>query len=151
MLVHIAHDKTCKERYDVYCGDKKLKSGEEYDLPEAPVLTFAEYNPAAGKAWFARVFLAFLAGIVRASFDDFSAIRCSQKRTEVRIEGKTDELEIRFFEGGRYEVKGANATELSSEEIPLPKVKRRIFVYKAAVTALLLAALGGFIALIFLL
>lgn len=151
MLVHISHDKNCKGRFDVYCEGKKLKSGEEYDLPDTFGLTFAEYNPAAGKAWFARVFLAFLAGIVRASFDDFSAIRCSQKRTEVRIDGAKEELAIRFFEGGRYEVKGAKATELSSEEVPLPKVKRRIFFYKAAVTALLLAALGGFIALIFLL
>lgn len=151
MLVHISHDRNCKGRFDVYCEGKKLRSGEEYDLPEQFDLTFAEYNPAAGKAWFARVFLAFLAGIVRASFDDFSAIRCSQKRTEVRIEGAKEELEIRFFEGGRYEVNGAQATELSSGEVPLPKVKRRIFFYKAAVTALLLAALGGFIALIFLL
>lgn len=71
MLVQIAHENGCKKRFDVYCGGQKLKSGEEYGLPADAVLEFTEYNAAAGKLWFLRVFFAFVAGIVRGGFDDF--------------------------------------------------------------------------------
>ena len=34
MLLHIWHDSSCKKRFDVFFEGKKLKSGEEYPLPQ---------------------------------------------------------------------------------------------------------------------
>ena len=144
MLVQIAHENGCKKRFDVYCGGQKLKSGEEYGLPADAVLEFTEYNAAAGKLWFLRVFFAFVAGIVRGGFDDFSSLRTERTRIRVRLFGAGDEI---FLPDG-YAVEGARAEEISRGEEPLPKVKRRIFVYKLSVIAAGLAALAAVIVLI---
>lgn len=147
MLVQIAHENGCKKRFDVYCGGQKLKSGEEYRLPADAVLEFTEYNAAAGKLWFLRVFFAFVAGIVRGGFDDFSSLRTERTRIRVRLFDAGDEIFIRFLPDG-YAVEGARAEEISRGEEPLPKVKRRIFIYKLSVIAAGLAALAAVIVLI---
>ena len=66
---------------------KKLKSGEEYDLPREGVsLQLREHNPALGKFWFVRIFLAFLGGVIGGRFEDFSALRRKQRQIDVCIE-----------------------------------------------------------------
>lgn len=150
MLVQFSHDKGCSKRFEVYSGGRRLESGEEYPLREGDVLELAEYNPAAGKWWFLRVFLAFLAGVLRGTFEDFSRIRCSRLRIRTVLESGDEELFIRFSEDG-FRTEGAVLREVSREEEPLPKVKKRVLVYKISVIVLGLAALAAVLALLILL
>lgn len=147
MLLHIWHDSSCKKRFDVFFEGKKLKSGEEYPLPQKELrLQFVERNPLMSRLWFLRALALFIAGILSGNFGDFKDVPRSHTEKEVLLSGVGDDLDITFSDGG-YSIFGAETEEeLSATEIPLPQVEKRIRAYKIAIVALGLAALGGVLA-----
>ena len=149
MLVQIVYEKPYGKRFDVFSGGKKLKSGEEYDLPaDKAELTFVERNIVLSKFWFFLIFFNFLAGILTASFDDFRDVR--RARTEIRVllrNIRNDEILIRFTQGGEsFFVEGAETELLGKDEIPLPQAERRIRCYKIGIIALSVAVLIAILA-----
>ena len=81
MLLHIWHDSSCKKRFDVFFEGKKLKSGEEYPLPQKELrLQFVERNPLMSRLWFLRALALFIAGILSGNFGDFKDV--PRSRTE---------------------------------------------------------------------
>lgn len=151
MLVQIRHEKGCDRRYNVYCGDKKLKSGEEYDLPDGAELTFLEYNPLLSRFRFLLFFLNFLAGVLRGRFNEFAQVRRVRHVVRLRVGGvREDEIEIVFSADG-WRVEGADAVQtLQDEELPCPEVEKRIRLYKGCVVALSLLALAAVLAVLLL-
>ncbi len=146
MLVHICHEKSCKKRFDVYFGEQKLESGEEYFLPPAGArLMFVERNFMLGKYWFLLLLSNFFAGLLSGAFRDFS--QDISRRTEICVElGPLTEntLMIRFHDSFPfYTLVGAPYAEIRRTEISLPQVERRIRGYKIAVIALILALLAA--------
>lgn len=147
MLVQIRHDGACKERFDIFCGGKKLKSGEEYPLPQKDLrLKFVERNPLMSKFWFFRALALFVAGILSGNFSDLKDARRARTEIEVRLSGVGEDLEITFTESG-YTIYGAQEQEkLSQSDVPLPQVSRRIRAYKITIVSLGLAAAAGVLA-----
>ncbi len=147
MLVQIRHEKGAR-RHDVLFAGKKLKSGEEYDLPEGAELTLAEYNPMLSPFRFFLFAGNFLAGIVRGKFGEMDEVRRVRHVARVRLgAAREDEIGIVFSEGG-WHIEGAPAETLQDEELPCPAAEKRVRRYKAAVVALSLAALAGVLALL---
>lgn len=144
MLVQIRHSGACKKRFDVFCEGKKLKSGEEYPLPQEELrLQLIERNPLLSKFWFLRAFALFLAGLLSGNFGDFKEVPRSRTEIGVLLAGIGEDLEITFSEGG-YSVFGAETQEeLSRRDEPLPQVEKRIRAYKISIVALGLAALAA--------
>lgn len=149
MLVQISHEKPYGKRFDVYCGDRKLESGEEYDIPASgALLRFVERNPAVGKGWVWLLLVTLLAGVIGAP-DDLQSIRRYRTEICVRLGAVADgEIFIRFTQGGQsYTIEGAaEAEELFRREEPLPQVERRIRGYQIGVIVLVLALLAAMIA-----
>ena len=147
MLVQIRHEKPYGKRFEVWHNDKKLKSGEEYDLPADKLdLTFSEYNPVLSRFWFLQIFINFIVGLISASFDDFKDAR--RMRTVIRVrlyEIQDDEITIRFTHSGTsYEIEGAaRSEETENAEIPLQQIKKRIKAYKIGIIAISLAILAA--------
>lgn len=147
MLVQIRHEGSCKKRFDVFCEGKKLKSGEEYPLPQKELrLRFIERNPLMSRLWFLRALALFFAGILSGNFGDFREMPRTRTETEILLSGMGDDLEITFSEDG-YTIFGAETqAELSSESVPLPQVEKRIRAYKISIVSLGLAALAALLA-----
>ncbi len=149
MLVQIFHEKPYGKRFDVFAGGKKLKSGEEYDLPaDSLELTFLERNVVLSKFWFLLIFFNFIAGILTASFEDFRDERRSRTEIRVRLLNiQNDEILIRFTQAGNaYSVEGARVEVISETETALPQVEKRIRCYKIGIVVLSLAVLAAIIA-----
>ena len=146
MLVLIRHENACKKRFDVFCQGKKLKSGEEYPLPQGEIrLLFIERNPLMSRFWLLRAFALFLAGLLSGNFGDFKEVPRTRKQTEVRLFGVGDDLEITFLEGG-YSIFGAEKQEeVSSDAVSLPQVERRIRIYIAVTAGIGVVALAAVI------
>lgn len=145
MLVQIFHEKPYGKRFDVFFGNQKIKSGEEYDLPEDTLeLTFRERNIVLSKFWFLLIFFNFIAGILTASFDDFRDERRSRTEIRIRLHNiENDEVLIRFKQAGNtYEVEGAQCEELSCLEQDLPQVEKRIRYYKVGIILLSIVVLA---------
>ena len=135
--------------FDVFYQGKKLKSGEEYDLPDTGViLHLRERNPALGKFWFVRILLSFLGGIIGGRFDDFSSLRRSQRQIDVRVDDVADGEFLLVCDEKEIRAESAQLTILRDEEVFLPQIERRIRLYKAGVLILsLLAAAAALTAL----
>lgn len=148
MLFQISTGKTCPS-YDAFYLDKKLKSGEEYDLPQEGVrLQLREHNPALGKFWFFRILLAFLGGLLSGKFEDFSSLRRTQRQIDVQIDDiAQDEFCLVCDEQGIH-AEGARLTVLEEREVPLPQIERRVRAYKAGILALSLLAAAAVLAVL---
>ena len=143
MLVQIRHDGACKERFDIFCGGKKLKSGEDYPLPQKDLrLKFVERNPLMSKFWFLRALACFFAGLISGTFSDFKDIPRTRTQIDVLLLNAGEDLDITFT-GDGYRIDGAETEELSRSETTLPQVERRIKAYKAIVLAIAAAAVTG--------
>ena len=143
MLVQIRHDSSCKKQFDVYFGEKKLRSGEEYDLPQEQLcLRCVERNPLMGHFWFFRLFAMFVAGIISGNFSDLREIPRERTEIEIHLSGAGEDIEITLSENG-CTVFGAERAEESRRTVPLPRAERRVRTYRAAILALGLAALAG--------
>lgn len=138
-----------KPPFDAFYQGKKLKSGEEYDLPREGVsLQLREHNPALGKFWFVRIFLAFLGGVLGGRFEDFSALRRKQRQIDVRLEEISDDEISLVCEEKEIRAEGARLTVLRDEEVFLPQIERRIRAYKIGVVVLSLLAVAAALTLL---
>lgn len=150
MLFQIFTSKTGPS-YDAFYRDKKLKSGEEYDLPAEGVrLQLRERHPALGRFWFLRILLAFLGGLLSGKFEDFSSLPRTQRQADILVdEIAQDEICLVCEEQG-LRAEGARLTVLEERDVPLPQIERRIRAYKAGILILsLLAAVAVIAALLF--
>lgn len=146
MLVQISHEAPRGKRFDVFYKDKKLKSGEEYDLPANGLeLSFIERNAVMSRFWFLRIFAAFLAGLVSGSFDDFNGVRRSRTEIRILLGGIDEEIFIRFTgESDIYSIEGASETqEISNCEKALPQAEKRLRVYRVSLLVLAILAAAG--------